>query len=170
MDSSSLIGRLKAGAEMIHRLVDSLTADHACWKPAPGKWSIVEVAAHLLDEEREDFRVRLDLLLHEPGKTWPGIDPKAWVKERGYAERDLQETLGLFMEERKKSIEWLENLESPKWENVYEHPLLGAIRAGDILAAWTGHDLLHVRQIAGIHWEYVKHLAEPHVLDYAGEW
>lgn len=170
MDSKAVIKKLEAGAGVLGAFIHGITPEQASWKPEPPKWSIIEVTAHLLDEEREDFRVRLDMLLHEPGKKWPGIDPPAWVVERGYAGYDLEMTLGRFLEERKQSINWLNGLESPQWENVYEHPLLGSISAGDMLASWAGHDLLHIRQLAGLHWEYAKHLALPHSLDYAGGW
>lgn len=41
--------------------------------------------------------------------------------------------------------------------------------AGDLLAAWVAHDLLHVRQLAKIHWACVRHRAEPYDVAYAGD-
>jgi hypothetical protein len=40
--------------------------------------------------------------------------------------------------------------------------------AGDLLASWVAHDLLHVRQIARLRYEYVRKLAAPYGVDYAG--
>ena len=55
---------LAQGAETIQGLVAGVSAAEARVRPSPEAWSILEVVAHLLDEEREDFRPRLDLVLH----------------------------------------------------------------------------------------------------------
>ena len=41
--------------------------------------------------------------------------------------------------------------------------------AGDLLAAWVAHDLLHIRQIARIQYEHARALAAPYKMDYAGK-
>ncbi|MEJ2666086.1 MAG: DinB family protein [Deinococcales bacterium] len=43
-------------------------------------------------------------------------------------------------------------------------------RAGDLLASWVAHDLLHVKQIAKLHYDYWSKIAQPYTVDYAGEW
>ena len=42
--------------------------------------------------------------------------------------------------------------------------------AGDLLASWLAHDLLHVRQLARLHWQYLTAAAKPFQTDYAGPW
>jgi hypothetical protein len=170
MNDRALIGRLEGNTSRIRALVEGVSAEEATWRPAPEKWSILEVTCHLLDEEREDFRARLDLLLHSPGVLGPSIDPKGWVKERRYNQRDLQETLKAFMNERSKSMDWLRSLASPVWENSLTHPAIGTIKAGDMLGAWVAHDVLHIRQLAHIHWRYIAELAKPYAVGYAGDW
>jgi len=44
------------------------------------------------------------------------------------------------------------------------------LSAGDLLASWLAHDFLHLRQLTGLHWEYVSLLAKPYSTDYAGMW
>jgi hypothetical protein len=170
MHAHDLIDRLQANAAVIERLVHGVPDRQARWRPVPERWSILDVTAHLLDEEREDFRLRLDLLLRDPTTPWPAIDPAGWVTARNYAERDLTESLSSFLDERDASIAWLRGLPSPDWETAYTHAKLGGIRAGDLLASWVGHDLLHVRQLARLHWEYLKRLTDPYAPAYAGEW
>ena len=167
MDSDALFRQLEASASTIRCLIHGLSREHASWKSDLRKWSILETMVHLLDEERADFRVRLDILLHRPGDPWPGIDPEGWVTEREYAKRDLQESLETFLEERAKSIEWLRGLPSPEWNNSDSHPIAGTFHAGDMLAAWVAHDLLHIGQLARLHVEYLRHVAAPYSLRYA---
>lgn len=170
MESSLLIARLEQTATGISALLSGLTPELAAWRPVPGQWNLVEIAAHLLDEEREDFRIRIDHTLHRPGEAWPPIDPAGWVADRRYAERDLVATVEAFRHERNRSIAWLRGLSAPVWDAAYDHPQLGTLRAGDLLASWAGHDLLHLRQILRRQWEFLNDQARPFSLDYAGRW
>lgn len=169
MEPEAAARRLEATAKAIEALARGVDGEQARWKPAPEKWSILEVVNHLHDEEREDFRQRLDYTLHRPGERWPKIDPEGWVAARGYAERDLDESLDRFLAERRQSVEWLRGLESPDLDAVYEHPR-GRVSAGDLLAAWLAHDLLHVRQLARLRYQHLAAAAHPYRLEYAGEW
>ena len=170
MNSDALIDRLEAQVGIIRELIQGVPSEQAAWKPSPERWSILEVAVHLLDEEREDFRVRLGLLLRDPKADWPAIDPQGWVTQREYAKRDLGETLKAFLKEREVSLAWLNGLKSSAWDNVKTHPAAGALSAGDMLASWVAHDLLHIRQLAKLHYGYVCRLAEPYSAAYAGDW
>ena len=49
------------------------------------------IICHLQDEEREDFREHLDLILHRQSEDWHMIDPQGWVVERKYNEQDFAE-------------------------------------------------------------------------------
>jgi hypothetical protein len=169
MDSAALIDQMQLNANRIRSLAERVSEDQARWKPDPESWSVLEVIAHLLDEERKDFRVRLEIILNDPQKAWPPIDPQGWVVSEEYNRRDLAETLNDFLVEREKSLSWLSSLDNPNWEAVYQ-ARFGPIRAGDMLAAWSAHDLLHLRQLVELHWGYLNMLAEPYSVQYAGEW
>jgi hypothetical protein len=161
--------RLTHNAGAIERLAQDVSAEQARWKPAPDRWSVLEVVNHLYDEEREDFRARLDILLHRPEQPFAPIDPPRWANERKYNERDLGESLEKFLREREASLTWLKGLNTPNWEHAIAHPS-GRISAGDMLASWVAHDLLHVRQLAKLHWLYLSRQVEPYKTAYAGEW
>ena len=132
-------------------------------------WSILEVTNHLVDEEREDFRARLDLVLHHPEEAWQAIDPERWVTERGYNQHVLDQSREAFLTARRKSVAWLHELTSPDWAAAYEAPF-GRITAGDIMAARVAHDLLHLRQLVELHWSYLTVQVEPYSVGYAGVW
>ena len=160
---------LAQAAETIQGLVAGVSATEARVRPAPDSWSILEVVAHLLDEEREDFRPRLDLVLHRPEETWAPIDPAGWVTARGYNDRDLGETLAAFLAERARSLAWLASLSAPDWTREYRAPF-GPITAGDLLASWVAHDLLHTRQLLELRRARLLTLTAPHRTQYAGDW
>lgn len=170
MDVDGLITQLAADGERIAALVAGVSSEQARWRPAPEAWSMLEVINHLYDEERHDFRVRLDLILHDPSAAWPPIDPKGWVTEHGYNARDLAPSVQSFLAERVASLAWLRGLAAPDWDATV-HTLWGwSTTSGDMLAAWAAHDVLHMRQLVELHWAYTAHLAAPCTTIYAGEW
>ncbi len=169
MDTSLLFQNMARQAKSIAQLLDEVSPEQARWKADAKTWSLLEVACHFLDEEKYDFRPRLDLILNHPEDEWVKIDPGTWVIERAYNEADLEEILKEFLAEREKSLKWLQSLKNPNWDTLYEAPF-GNIRAGDILTAWAAHDLLHIRQLNEIHWAYLAHKTEPYKAYYAGDW
>ena len=139
------------------------------WKQDDSKWSLLEIICHLYDEEREDFGARLKLLLESPGTPFVKIDPVAWVNERKYSEQNYYAVLNKFINERNHTVDWLKSLKNPKWDNFYNHPKVGSVRANFILVNWVAHDYLHIRQIIRLKYDYLKHLSGES-LDYAGNW
>ena len=167
MDPAQFIASLTSSGEAIACLYSGITAEQARVRPAPGKWSLIEILGHLCDEEREDFRTRLRLMIEEPGSEWPGIDPEGWVLERDYQARDLQASLADFRKERAASLAWLSGLTDVDWTTAHTHPSLGELRAGDMFAAWVAHDLLHTRQIVATRLAALEQDAEPFTTRYA---
>ena len=165
---AAVADRLEANARVFAALVERVSDEQARWKPEPAKWSILEVMNHVSDEEVEDFRTRLDLTLHHPGQPWPPINPQAWATERRYNEQELPRTLARFDRERRASVDWLRALAAPDLELGYDHPHEGRIRAGDLLASWLDHDLIHIRQITRLHHQWLERHASPYRTEYAG--
>ena len=169
MDVDRLRQELASGAQVIPALLAGVTPDEARYKPDPDTWSILEVLCHLYDEEREDFRQRLDLMLHRPAEPWPPIHPGAWVTERGYNARDFAAMLDQWRAERARSLDWLAGLTAPDWDREVTWPF-GTMRAGDMLAAWVAHDNLHQRQLVELRRARLVRLAQPYAVEYAGDW
>jgi hypothetical protein len=167
MNLELILNRMSANVDTIVSLAKGVDEDQARWRPAPDKWSLLEVVGHLCDEEQYDFRTRIDITLHHPDEQWPPIDPPNWVKERKYNDGILEETLQTWIDERRRSIEWLHALSSPDWNKSYTHPSIGQLRAGDLLAAWLAHDMMHIRQLADLHVAYAAHTSDPFHIKYA---
>lgn len=164
-----LYQELARGVDSIRMLVAGMTPDQARSRPSPESWSALEVICHLYDEEREDFRQRLDIMLHRPHEPLPPIDPEGWVAARQYNQRDLAEMLDNFAAERAQSLAWLKGLSAPNWEAKYMTPF-GSMKAGDMFAAWVAHDNLHIRQLVELRRSRLVSLAAPYDVGYAGEW
>lgn len=166
MDPDSLIARLEQQGEALARTFVDVPPDELRWKPADDRWSMLEVLGHLCDEETGDFRVRIRMTLEGAGE-WPSIDPEGWVRERGHANGDPAALLETFTRERAASVAWLRSLGEVDWSASYEHPQLGTLAAGDLLAAWVAHDLLHLKQVLGLRVERLRVDAVPFSIRYA---
>lgn len=169
MKIDDLVQLMRDNAQKIAALTRGLSADEAIWKPDANTWSVLEIINHLYDEEKEDFRVRLKIILETPELDWPPIDPAGWVVARHYNARKLEPSLDNFLDERTTSLAWLATMQAANWESVYQAQF-GAIRAGDMLTAWVTHDHLHMRQLVELLRSMVLEKTQPFEGQYAGEW
>ena len=169
MNLDFYIKEFATNINIFEMLVKDIDEKQLAWKQNPDKWNLLEIFCHLVDEEREDFRTRLRIVLEDPNNPFPSIDPVGWVKERNYAQQDKDKVLSTLKQERSNSIEWLWSLGSANWSNTYIHPKLGPMSAKFILANWLAHDYLHIRQITRLKYDYLKGISNEN-LSYAGNW
>jgi hypothetical protein len=113
-----------------------------------GRWSPLEILAHLEEEERRDFRVRARLAAESrPLDESHRIDPEGWVVEHRYQEMDPVTVIASFARERADSVAWLTTLDAAALERRVEIPGR-SMRCVDFIAAWRVHDLLTARQLS----------------------
>lgn len=170
MNIQAMIDRLAAFPAVLRALCEGLARDDALFRADGKSWSVLEVVCHLADEEEEDFRARVESTLRDPGEAWSPIDPEGAASERSYRARDLETELARFDREREASVAWLRRLKDSEWDNAYQHPSFGPIRAGDVMASWCAHDALHLRQIGKRLFELSERDSAGYSTAYAGEW
>lgn len=164
-----VIQQLEKNKLVFLELLKDISPNRTHWKQANDKWCLLEILCHLYDEEREDFRFRVKWLLERPGEIPPPFDPLDWVMDHNYMQQDYEPMLYKFIAEREKSLRWLNSLQSPNWNNYFEHPKLGKLTASYFLNNWLAHDYLHLRQILKLKFDYLEHTSGKD-LNYAGKW
>jgi uncharacterized damage-inducible protein DinB len=114
-------------------------------------WSPYDIVGHLIHGERTDWLPRLELLLtHGESKSFTPFDRFAQFHEsRG---KSLGELLDTFAELRQTNLKRLEShrLQPSDYERRGQHPELGPVNLGQLLATWVVHDLNHLAQIARV--------------------
>ena len=170
MKARAIIARLDSTPCIVVAAAGGIDDADARWRPADGGWSILEIVNHMADEEVEDFRARLRSTLDDPTRVWPAIDPESAAWDRGYNQRDIAESVARFASVRNESLAWLRSLYEPDWSALHQHPTLGPLCAGDLLASWAAHDALHLRQIAKRLFQLSERDAGDYSTRYAGEW
>jgi hypothetical protein len=169
MNYEGIIYRLTQNHKTLAAMLQGLPAEEITWRPKPEKWCLLEIVCHLYDEEREDFRARMKHTFETPDEEFPKIDPQVWVTERKYMERNYEEMVSEFLDERTQSIEWLNTLANPPWKNMHVHPKFGEMSAEMFLSNWLAHDYLHFRQITFTRYQFLTANFNTR-FDYAGNW
>lgn len=124
----------------------SIADEDARWKPAPDRFSIAEVLAHLSHSEGNCYRLRLDRFLAE---HLPELEPDdAQMYLDLYRDADPQEAFDRFEEQRANNVEHLRALPAEAGERRARHQAAGEITLNQMLHEWALHDLGHIRQVA----------------------
>jgi hypothetical protein len=164
-----IIDQLAANAEVIRTMAESISNEQGQWKPDAETWSIKEVLDHFYNEERLDFRRHLKEMLSTPPQPWAEFNQDEFITPESY-----QLALEGFLTERKSSLRWLKNLDTPDWDinsqaNFGPTEVL-TLHAGDILVSWVAHDFLHIRQLNELMYAWQARHASPYSVQYAGGW
>ena len=118
-------------------------------RPAPGKWSIAEILAHLADAELVvGFRLRL--MLASNGSPIQAFDQDAWAETFNYGRRDPKISLETFSMLRKNNLRLLSSVPRRLWENYGQHSERGKETVEHVMRMMAGHDLNHLQQIERI--------------------
>lgn len=121
------------------------------WKPAPARWSIREVLAHLVDVEVAGFRSRIEAMVATDNPVLARYDQEAVIASGKYQSVPGAELLNRFGAERRRSLEFLRGLPPGSEHRSGRHAEFGPITIGVLLHEWPFHDLGHIRQIAEIY-------------------
>ncbi len=137
---------LEATPEILRGLMAELSDEDARWKPAPDRFSVAEVLAHLSHSEGHCYRMRLDRFMSESLPEFEPDDAQMYLDL--YRGADPEDAFDYFEEQREINIEYLRGLPSDAGERKALHREYGEITLSQMLHEWALHDLGHIRQIA----------------------
>lgn len=113
-----------------------------------GTWSPYDVVGHLVHGERTDWIPRARHIISGDPRPFAQFDREAQFTES--EGKSLGELLSTFSELRARNLSELlaMNLGEGDLARTGQHPDLGEVTLGQLLATWVVHDLDHVAQIA----------------------
>jgi CelD/BcsL family acetyltransferase involved in cellulose biosynthesis len=141
---------LKSTPEKIRREVSLLSPSELKTRPAPYKWSIQEVLAHLEDVEENAMQARVQAMLKEDAPRLPAFDQEARVVEMRYDQKDPRRSLASFARKRQANLKWLRKIRPAQLKRKGIHELVGEVSVEEFLNEWAFHDLGHLKQILEI--------------------
>ncbi len=137
---------LEATPGILRGLMCELSEEDTQWKPAPDRFSVAEVLAHLSHSEGHCYRMRLDRFVAEERPEFEPDDAQMYLDL--YRNRDAEDEFARFEEQRETNLEYLRSLPAGSGERRALHREAGEITLAQMLHEWALHDLGHVRQIA----------------------
>ena len=118
-------------------------------KPAPDKWSIAEIVAHLADAEIA-IAWRLRQILSSNAIPIQAYDQNSWARTFDYARRDPRQSLANFTSLREANLALLKSVPRKLWENYGIHQERGNESVSHVVRMVAGHDINHLLQIEAI--------------------
>lgn len=142
------IDQLAATPDIMRALLARISPEHAYWKPTSERFSIAELLEHLSHIESRCFRGRIDRILESENPMVEPYDQNAYYAQGAYSNRDAEESMAHWEEQREDNVEFLRGLEPDVLSRKARHAVFGPITVENILNEWALHDLGHVRQMA----------------------
>ena len=142
--------KIQAGTpKRLAALIKNTTPAKLRKRPAPGKWSVMEILAHLGDAEIvAAWRYRS--MLGAPGTPIQAYDQNAWLAAGRYNERNALECLEVFRSARAANLGLLKRLKPEQWKHSGMHAERGEESVAHLMHMMAGHDLNHMQQIERI--------------------
>ncbi|HWO34275.1 MAG TPA: DinB family protein [Candidatus Acidoferrum sp.] len=136
-------------AKKLERLIKGASTAKLRKRPAPERWSVSEILAHLADAEIVcSFRMRL--ILGAPGTPIAAFDQDAWVVSGHYKKRDPRKSLEQFRMLREANLALLKSLMPEQWKHYGMHAERGQESIAHIVRMFAGHDINHLLQVERI--------------------
>ena len=130
----------------IGALLAGRSAQDLHWSPAPQRWSVAQIVAHLSDAEVVGA-YRFRMVLAQSGTPLQAFDQDAWAREMKYERRDAHASLALFTAVRRSLLALLDGITDAELERYGMHAERGKESVRHLISLYAGHDLNHLGQI-----------------------
>jgi hypothetical protein len=145
--TADLIAAYEREIEDLRAAVVGMTAEQVLSRPIPGKWSTLEVIAHLADTEiYYSDRIERTIALERP--LLIGVDERAYPERLNYQALDLAEQLDLFTALRRHGARILRLQPAEAWLRVAVHSETGIVTLRQLVFQAVRHVQHHLPFIA----------------------
>lgn len=139
-----LIEKYLDGPRQLRQAVAGLSREQTLARPIAGKWSVLEVVAHLADFD-PILADRMKRVIAEDSPSLVGADENRFAAALAYHERDLQEELTIIEATRSQLARILRQLPNSALERVGIHTERGPRTLEQLLTTATAHIPHHVK-------------------------
>jgi len=142
--------KVQAGTpKKLERLIKGVPLSKLRKRPAPQKWSVAEILAHLADVEiAVSWRIRQ--ILGAPGTPLQAYDQDSWAAACHYTKRDPRKSVEQMRVLREANLALLKSLSPDQWKHHGVHSERGVESVEHTVRMLAGHDVNHMKQIEHI--------------------
>jgi hypothetical protein len=145
-DIPELLERLRRGAELVAVSITGAAGSELDFVPAPGKWSIRQIVAHLSDSEIA-AAMRLRRIIAEENPKLEAYDQDAWANNLDYGRRKPSQSLETFRRIRAENYELLKELPEAAFDRVGHHSERGPLTLKRLTQLIAEHAESHAAQL-----------------------
>ena len=149
MTDHDTLAAQRAAPQTLATLLAGVPDDVLHRRPAPGKWSIVEIIAHLAEDELSSSWRYRQMIEHD-GVALHGFDQELWARLADYSSWTARDALDMFRLLRLANVAVLSRLSPAEWERSGNHAERGRLTVRSLAAHMAGHDRNHIEQIKRI--------------------
>jgi len=154
-DLADLLERFRRGPELLAVVLTGVFGEEEDFVPAPDKWSIRQITAHLADSELVCAH-RMRQIIAEENAVLVAYDQEAWAKNLDYARRKPKQSLESFRRVRAENYELLKPLPEAVYARTGNHTQRGPITLRFQLELLAQHAENHIRQIEAVREAYKR--------------
>ena len=140
---------LESSASRLRSLVLGRPLEVLARRPAPGRWSVIEILAHLADAEIVGAW-RFRTVLASNGVPLQAYDQNVWAGAFNYADADPALSLELFDVTRRGTLALLRRVDQALYDNARMHAERGPESVHHLMRLYAGHDVNHIRQVEAL--------------------
>jgi DinB family protein len=147
--------RFRRSPELLAVVLTGVYGEEIDFTPAPGKWSVRQIVAHLADTElvaAQWFRQ----VIAEDNPRLSDFDQDAWARNLDYARRQPKQSLESFRRMRSENYELLKAVPDTAFERLGTHRERGPVSLWELVSSRADHVENHARQLQAIREEYKK--------------
>jgi hypothetical protein len=148
-EREALIARYASGPALLEAAIAEMPIEGRQWRPAPGAWSVHEVAVHCADSEA-NAHMRIRFVIGEVRPTIMGYDQDRWATELDYHAHPMDAALLTVRAVRANTIPLLNRLTEAQWARQGTHSESGTYGAETWLGIYAEHLEVHARQVRRI--------------------
>jgi len=148
-DLPALLERFRRGPELLAVVLTGVFGEEEDFIPAPGKWSVRQIVAHLADGELVAAH-RFRQMLAEDHPTLVAFDQDKWTQNLDYARRKPKQSLDTFRRIRAENYDLLKDQPPAALARTGNHTERGTVTVLSLLEGMAGHAESHARQLQEI--------------------
>lgn len=145
-ERSEYLQRFERGPSLVRAAWNALPVEARLWRPAPGRWSALEVLSHCADAELH-AAIRIRALLAEERPLIAGYDENRWAVTLDYHAVDPDQALAAIEAANRLTVALLKRLPDAAFAVRGTHTQRGEYSAEDWFRLYAEHLDVHARQI-----------------------
>ena len=144
----------------MEELLSGCSLASVLWSPGPGRWSILEVTAHLADAELL-ASARIRRIITQDLPEMRGYQQELWARSLAYGRQKIETVSARFMTLRLENVWLLEMIGEEVWRFKGRHDEYGELSLRELIEDYVTHTAKHLDQIRSAAAEFKDSINKP---------